>query len=144
MGQSCGGGLAVQLAVDDPRVTALAVWHSGAGLGARNGGAAIPLEKIKGPVLVIVGEERLDIAFASGKSTFERINHVPVFFGWRDGLQHIGTFGALNGGELGKIAWTWLDWTTKGDRAAGKMFKGGGCTLCKDPAWHIQKKKIDS
>ena len=143
MGQSCGGGLAVQLAVEDPRVNALGVWNSGAGLGARGGGDPIPLERIKGPVLVISGSEKLDIAFGSGKSTFERINHVPVFYGWRDDLQHIGTYGAANGGELGRIAWNWLEWTTRGDQVAAKMFRGAGCSLCKDPAWHVMKKKID-
>jgi len=142
MGQSCGGGLAVQLAVEDPRVTALGVWHSGAGLGQR-GGAELALEKIRGPALIVTGTEKLDIAFASGRSTFERINHVPVFYAWRDGMQHIGTYGAANGGELGQIAWQWLDWVTRGDAGAGRMFKGAACGLCKDPAWHVQKKKID-
>ena len=60
----------MQQAVEDPRVAALGVWNSGAGLGARSGGAPIPLEKIKGSVLVITGSEKLDIAFGSGKSTF--------------------------------------------------------------------------
>jgi dienelactone hydrolase len=143
MGQSCGGGLAVQQAVEDARVTALGIWNSGAGLGSVSGGASIPLDKIKGPVLVITGSEKLDIAFASGKSTFERISHVPIFYAWRDDLQHIGTYGAANGGELGRIAWQWLDWTTRGDRTAGKAFKGAACGLCKDPAWHVTKKKID-
>jgi hypothetical protein len=143
MGQSCGGGLAVQQAVEDTRVTALGVWNSGAGLGARGSAAAIPLDDIKGPVLVITGSEKLDIAFASGKSTFERINQAPVFYAWRDDLQHIGTYGAANGGELGQIAWKWLEWTTRGDPSAAKTFKGAACGLCKDAAWHVMKKKID-
>ena len=41
MGQSCGGSLAVQLAVDDARVTGLGVWNSGAGLGS--GTASTPI-----------------------------------------------------------------------------------------------------
>ena len=143
MGQSCGGGLAVRLAVEDPRVTGLGVWNSGAGLGSGGDSASIPLDRIKGSVLVITGSEVLDIAFASGNSTFDRINHVPVFYGWRDQLQHIGTYGAANGGELGQIAWKWLEWTTRGDRDAAKMFKGPACSLCRDPAWHISKKQID-
>jgi hypothetical protein len=144
MGQSCGGGLAVQQAVEDTRITALGVWNSGAGLGTRSGGAPIPLEKIKGPVLVITGSEQLDIAFGSGKSTFERINQVPAFYGWRDDLQHIVTYGAANGGELGQIAWKWLDWTTRGDPTAARTFKGAARGLCKDAAWHVMKKRIDS
>ena len=86
MGQSCGGGLAVQLALEDPRVSGLGVWNSGAGLGSGSSVNAIPLDRIKGPVLIITGSEPLDIAFASGKNTFERLNHVPVFYGWRDDM----------------------------------------------------------
>ena len=41
------------------------------------------------------------------------------------------------------IATNWLEWTTRNDAAAGKMFKGSTCGLCKDPTWHVQKKKID-
>jgi dienelactone hydrolase len=143
MGQSCGGGLAVQLAVEDPRVTGLGVWNSGAGLGAGAANTPIALERIKGPVLVITGSEPLDIAFGSGKSTFERIDHVPVFYGWRDNMQHIGTYGAADGGELGHIAWKWLDWTTRGDQVAAKAFVGPACSMCTDPAWHISKKHVD-
>jgi dienelactone hydrolase len=139
MGQSCGGGLAVQLALEDPRVSALGVWNSGAGLGSSSS-ANIPLDRIKGPVLIITGSEPLDIAFVSGKNTFDRLNHVPVFYGWRDDLQHIGTYGAANGGELGQIAWNWLEWTTRGDKTSGKMFVGPACSLCKDPSWHIGRK----
>ena len=84
-----------------------------------------------------------DIAYANGKSTFEAINHTPIFYGWQNDLQHIGTFGAKNGGDNGVIARNWLEWTTRNDQNAGRMFKGAGCTLCKDPAWHIQKKRID-
>ena len=31
----------------------------------------------------------------------------------------------------------------RNDQQAARMFKGAGCTLCKDPTWHIQTKKID-
>ena len=143
MGQSCGGGLAVQLAAEDARVTGLGVWNSGAGLGSATAGTSIPLERIRGPVLIVTGAEPLDIAFASGKSTFERLNHVPVFYGWREDMPHIGTYGAANGGELGRIAWQWLDWTTRADPGAAKVFAGPSCSLCKDPAWHISRKLVD-
>jgi hypothetical protein len=67
---------------------------------------------------------------------------VPVFYGWQDGLQHIGTFGARNGGDLGVITVNWLEWTTRANATAGRMFSGPGCTLCKDATWHVQKKKL--
>jgi dienelactone hydrolase len=143
MGQSCGGGLAVQLAAEDARVSGLGVWNSGAGLGSGTANTSIPLERIRGPVLIVTGAEPLDIAFGSGKSTFERLNLVPVFYGWRENMLHIGTYGAANGGELGQIAWQWLEWTTRGDQGAAKVFVGPNCSLCKDPSWHISRKQVD-
>jgi dienelactone hydrolase len=143
MGHSCGGGLAVQLATEDPRASALGVWYSGAGLAGAQGSGPSSLTKIKGPVLLITGEEKLDIAFESGKKTFEAINHVPVFYAWQDELQHIGTFGAKDGGENGVIAVKWLEWITRKNQKAAQMFRGGNCTLCKDATWHVQKKKVD-
>ena len=143
MGHSCGGGLAVQLATEDARINGLGIWFSGAGLVGARGNDPSSLLKIKGPVLIITGEEGLDTAYASGKASFEAINHVPVWYGWQDKLQHIGTFGARNGGDLGVIAVRWLDWTTRSDAAASRMFKGAACTLCKDATWHVLRKKIN-
>jgi len=143
MGHSCGGGLAIQLATEDARLKGLGIWYSGAGLAGAGGNDAASLQKIKGPVLLITGDEAHDIAFASGKTTFGIISHTPIFYAWQDELQHIGTFGAKDGGENGILARNWLEWTTRGDRKAAVMFKGGSCTLCKDVSWHVQKKRID-
>ena len=143
MGHSCGGGLAVQLATEDPRVNGLGIWFSGAGLVGARGGEPDSLKKIKGPILLITGDESHDIAFGAGKTTFDTITHAAFFYGWQDGLQHIGTFGAKDGGEMGTIARNWLEWTTRNDQRAAKMFKGTACTLCSTPSWHIQKKNID-
>lgn len=144
MGHSCGGGLAIQLATEDTRLNGLGIWFSGAGLAGARGNDAASLSKIKGPILIITGDEKNDIAHGSGKATFEAIAHTPIFYGWQDELQHIGNFGAKNAGDMGMIAWNWLEWTTRNDASAAKMFKGASCTLCKDSSWHIQKKKIDS
>ena len=144
MGHSCGGGLAVQLTTEDTRVNGLGIWYSGAGLAGARGNDASSLQKIKGPILIITGDEKNDIAYANGKSTFEAINHTPIFYGWQTDLQHIGTFGAKNGGENGALAVSWLNWVTRNDATAAKMFRGASCALCKDSSWHIQKKKIDA
>ena len=144
MGHSCGGGLAVQLASADPRVTALGIWYSGAGLGGARGNDVASLQKIKGPVLIITGDEKNDIAYGNGKATYEAINHTPVFYAWQDDLQHIGTFGAKNGGDNGLIARSWLEWTTRHDRSASAMFVGPNCTLCKDPSWHVLRKRVSA
>jgi len=143
MGHSCGGGLAVQLATEDTRLNGLGIWYSGAGLAGARGNDPSSLQKIKGPILLITGDEKNDIAYANGKSTFEAISHTPIFYGWQTDLQHIGTFGAKNAGENGAIAVNWLNWVTRNDANAAKMFRGSACTLCKDASWHIQKKKID-
>jgi dienelactone hydrolase len=143
MGHSCGGGLAVQLATEDTRLHGLGIWFSGAGLAGARGNDPSSLQKIKGPVLIITGDEKNDIAYGNGKSTFEAITHTPVFYGWQDDLQHIGTFGARNAGDLGVLARNWLDWTTRNDQKAAAMFRGASCTLCKDATWHVQKKKVD-
>jgi dienelactone hydrolase len=144
MGHSCGGGLAVQLATEDARVSGAGIWFSGAGLAGSRGNDAASLKKIQGPILLITGDEANDIAFRSGKTTFDTISHVPLFYGWQTELQHIGTFGAKDGGDVGLIAWNWLEWTTRNDQRAAKMFKGAACTLCVTPSWHIQKKNIDT
>jgi hypothetical protein len=143
MGHSCGGGLSVQLATEDSRVNGLGIWFSGAGLVGAAGGDPESLKKIKGPILLITGDQAQDIAFGSGRSTFAAINQAPLIYGWQTGLQHIGTFGAKEGGDVGVIARNWLEWTTRNDQRAGKMFAGTSCTLCADPSWHVQKKNID-
>ena len=143
MGHSCGGGLAVQLATEDTRVNGLGIWFSGAGLVGAAGSDPESLRKIKGSILLITGDEAHDIAFGSGRSTYAAIEHAPLFYGWQTDLQHIGTFGAKEGGDVGVIARNWLEWTTRNDPRAAKMFTGAACTLCADPSWHIQKKNID-
>jgi dienelactone hydrolase len=143
MGHSCGGGLAVQLAEEDARINGLGVWFSGAGLAGAGGNNAASLLKVKGPVLVITGPESIDVGYPAGKATFEALNHLSIFYAWQDELQHIGTFGAKNGGDLGVIATNWLEWTTRSDQTAGRMFKGPKCTLCVDPSWHVTRKKIN-
>lgn len=143
MGHSCGGGLAVQLATEDARVNGLGIWFSGAGLVGAAGNTPESLRKINGPILLITGDEPHDIAFAAGRATFAAIEHAPLFYGWQTDLQHIGTFGAKNGGEMGVIARNWLEWTTRNDQRAARMFSGAACTLCADSSWHVQKKKID-
>jgi dienelactone hydrolase len=142
MGHSCGGGLVVQLATEDSRLHGLGIWYSGAGLAGARGNDPASLLKIQGPVLIVTGDEKQDIAYANGKSTFEALAHTPVFYGWQSGLQHIGTFGAKDGGDNGVLARNWLEWTTRNDQKAAAMFKGEHCTLCKDPTWHVGRKRI--
>lgn len=131
-GQSCGGGLASQVAAD-PRVTAVGVFNAGPRMGA---------DTIHSPVLYLTGDEQLDIAFAGARDAFESLAKVPVIRIWQEGLAHIGTYGAPNGGSIGRIASSWYLWQLKGDRQAARMFVGADCTLCREPTWHVQTKHV--
>jgi dienelactone hydrolase len=133
MGQSCGARLAAEFG-DDPRVKTIGVWM---------GSNAEARARIRVPALYISGNETYDIAYPRAKVDFENIKGVPVFYAWRDGLAHLGTFRQQNGGELGRIAVAWLEWQLRGNQESARMFKGAECTLCRDTAWHVQKKGID-
>ena len=148
-GQSCGGGLATELA-SDPRVTTVGIFNSGTRLTAVDGGPAVDavtararLDAVHSPILFVTGDADLDIAFAGGRDSFEYLTRVPALRAWQDGLQHIGTYGAPGGGSLGRIAVAWFSWQLKGDARAGQMFRGANCGLCTDRTWHVSKKKID-
>jgi dienelactone hydrolase len=133
MGQSCGAGLAANFG-DDPRVKTVGVWM-GSNVDARS--------RQKVPMLYVSGTEVYDIAHPRAKADFEAITGVPIFYAWRDGMTHLGTFRQQNGGELGRVAVAWLDWQLRGNERAARMFTGADCTLCRDSAWHVQKKGID-
>jgi len=133
MGQSCGAGLAASFG-NDPRVKTIGVWM---------GSNAQARERLRMPALYISGSETYDIAYPRSKADFEAIAGVPVFHAWRDGLTHLGTFRQENGGELGRVAVAWLEWQLRGDKQAARTFTGPDCMLCRDPAWHVQKKGID-
>jgi hypothetical protein len=66
-----------------------------------------------------------------------------VFQGWQDGMTHIGTYGAPNGGFFGEYRRGLARLDAEGRRQGGRMFKGADCTLCAAPSWHVTKKKID-
>ncbi|MCX6551130.1 MAG: alpha/beta hydrolase fold domain-containing protein [Acidobacteria bacterium] len=153
-GQSCGGGLATQVAAD-PRVTTAGMFNSGSRLTtpmAAPGSNASPaeararaqaqLDAIHSSVLYLTGDERLDIAFPGGRDSFDYLTKVPVFRAWEDGLAHIGTYGAVGGGAIGRIAANWYRWQLKDDKDAARMFSGADCILCREPTWHVQKKNL--
>ncbi len=155
-GQSCGGGLATQVAAD-PRVTAVGIFNSGSRLTAAAppgpGGsgtdpaearkrAQAQLDAIHTPILYLTGEEKLDIAYPGGRDSFGYLTKVPAIWAWEEGLAHIGTYGAPNGGAIGRIASDWYRWQLRGENEAAKMFVGANCTLCREPGWHVQQKNI--
>jgi hypothetical protein len=149
MGMSCGGNLALE-AARDPRVKTLGMWNSGVWISGemRTGDGTLlvattkkDLAFIHSPTLYINGDS-IDPATANAADDVARLDHVPVFFGSRHGSGHAGTYSHANGGEFANIAVAWLRWQLKGDTNAGKMFTGPACSLCSDPKWTVQKKRL--
>jgi hypothetical protein len=154
MGQSCGGFLSVELGTE-PRVKTIGVFNSGvqapnpnapAGLTSDLAGRPFPttdaLAKLHGPVLLINGHER-DFMMATSLANFEAINNLPVFYGARHGAGHTATVDHPGGGEFANVASSWLRWQFKNDKAAGKMFVGKDCELCKNSNWDTKSKKLN-
>jgi dienelactone hydrolase len=143
MGQSCGGVQALTVA-GDPRIRAMMIWNSGVGMIPNNPpDPAAALAKIHTPIAYIHGDESHDIAYPASVQNVQALKQVPVFGAWQDGMSHLGTYGAANGGFFAQIAVAWLDWRLKGNATAAKMFRGADCTLCRDPSWHVAKQRID-
>ena len=143
-GMSCGGLQALETA-HDPRVSTVIICNSGiynepGGKSGMPGLTKDQLSKIHSPVLYLLGGES-DIAYANGMDDFKRINHVPVFAANMD-VGHGGTYSKPHGGEFAKVATSWLLWQLKGDKKAGKLFKGKSFGLSKDPNWKVEKKNI--
>jgi hypothetical protein len=123
------------------------IWNSGtfpAGQPVLSGAEATKesLAKFHAPVAYISGDQS-DIAFANSEDDVSRINHVPLFRAYAKGVGHTGTYRTPNGGLFGTVAVAWLDWQLKGDKTAAAWFTGTACRLCTDPAWVVQRKRID-
>jgi dienelactone hydrolase len=135
MGQSCGGILSIALGAD-PRVGTIGVFNSGV---PENG--LEQLQKLHGPVLLINGHER-DFMFARSKATYDAIGTLPAFYGARHGAGHTATAYHPGGGEYANVASNWVRWQFKGDRKAAQMFMGDKCTLCTNPNWDAESKRL--
>jgi hypothetical protein len=163
-GHSCGGLQALEVS-PDPRISTILVMDSGVlntPLGAPPAGAApagspqggpsskmlmaMPavgkdiLKRLHAPVVYIIGGEK-DMAYPNAIDDFAKIDSVPVAMANLD-VGHGGTYSQPNGGEFGKVAVAWLQWTLKGDETAGKMFTGPSCGLCTDKSWKYEKKRL--
>jgi hypothetical protein len=134
MGQSCGGGLALELGAD-PRVATIGVFNYGTGDDV--------LKKLHGPVLLINGHQS-DFMMGPSKATYDAIANLPVFYGALHGVGHIGTVTQPGGGEFANVASNWALWQLKGDKAASAMFVGAKCGLCTSPNWDTQAKRLSN
>lgn len=146
MGQSCGGFLSVSLGAD-PRVDTIGVFNSG--VQAPNPNAPAParattdtLAELHGPVLFINGHE-IDFMMAASRDNFERVDHVPAFYGARHNAGHTATVYHPGGGEYANVAANWLRYHFKDDAEAGGMFVGEDCGLCVNPNWETDSKGLE-
>ncbi len=170
IGHSCGGIQALDVS-GDPRVKTSIILNSGVlpagraagapanaappqpAAGAPGGGArpaaASPmssmtkdrLSELHSPVAYLVGGPD-DIAYTNAVDDFERINHVPVFFGSQNVGHYPATFLHDHGGAFGVATVAWLNWHLKGDTAASRQFIGADCGLCGDASWTVRSKNL--
>jgi hypothetical protein len=134
IGQSCGGGLAIELGAD-PRVATIAVFNYGT--------TGEALKKLHGPVLLVNGHES-DFMMGASKATYDEIDNLPVFYGALRGVGHTGTVIEPGGGEFANVASNWFLWQLKDDKSAAAMFVGQKCGLCTDPHWEVGSKRTEN
>jgi hypothetical protein len=139
-GFSCGG-LQALFNAGDSRVGTVVMMNSGlfpdgptrmAGMTADKS----LLQTLHTPILYVLGGET-DIAYTAGMDDFSKITHVPAAVANID-KGHGGTYWEENGGAAAPVVVNWLDWQLRGNAAAGRMFVGEDCGLCRDAAWTLQ------
>jgi dienelactone hydrolase len=139
-GHSCGG-LQALLVSADPRIDTSMIFNSG--IYVRPGGPSgvaidkTALAKLHAPIAYITGGAD-DIAHANTVDDVQRIDHVPLFFGWKP-VGHGGTFAEPNGGAWAEIAVRWMDWHLKAAAANAEWFTGQGCGYCKVEGWTVER-----
>ena len=149
MGQSCGGLEALH-AGGDPRVSTVVAWNSGIfDFGNMGGATKEDLLALHTPTMWVNGGPK-DIAYPQAEKDYAEVpDYVPAVWANYDlsdkgfGIlgAHLGTFFELEGGEFGKAAVLWLDFTLKGVEENKTAFIGPDCGLCAtDPKWSIQYK----
>jgi hypothetical protein len=144
-GFSCGG-LQAMFNARDPRVRTVVMMNSGLFVEGPTTMAGMTgdkrlLETLHTPILYVLGGET-DIAYAAGMDDFAHITRVPAAVA-NINKGHGGTYWEPNGGPAAQVVVQWLDWQLRGDAAAGRMFKGRNCGLCRDPAWSLKTKGLD-
>ncbi|MEO6186312.1 MAG: hypothetical protein ABIP38_03965, partial [Steroidobacteraceae bacterium] len=144
-GFSCGG-LQAMFNARDPRVRTVVMMNSGLFVDGPTTMAGMTGDKsmlntLHTPILYVLGGDK-DIAYAAGMDDFAHITRVPAAVA-NINKGHGGTYWEPNGGPAAQVVVKWLDWQLRGDAAAGRMFKGKDCGLCRDPAWTLKTKRID-
>jgi hypothetical protein len=137
MGQSCGGLMTLG-ASGDKRLSTVVIWNSG--MFDRD---AMIYMGLHTPMAYFIGGPD-DVAYPQAEADFAAITTVPVFYGNLP-VGHTATYAQDNGGEFAQIGIAWLKWQLYGDTtaAAGGMFMGPDCGLCKNAMWTVKKKNMD-
>ncbi|MEY4640479.1 MAG: hypothetical protein RLZZ227_473 [Pseudomonadota bacterium] len=139
-GHSCGGLQALKVSADE-RIDTSLIFNSGIYVrpGGRSGVAIdkSALAALHGPIAYFTGGAD-DIAHANAVDDVQRIEQVPVFFGWKP-VGHGGTFAEPNGGAWAEVAVRWLDWQLKGAPANAAWFSGADCGLCTAADWTVER-----
>jgi len=146
MGQSCGGLQAIAASVD-PRTTTTVVLNSFAAGPSLTpvANASLPprvsLDQLSKPVAYFIGGPQ-DTTYQQAEANFAEVKTLPVF----NANLPVGHTGAYPAPDLrwSNAVVAWLDWRLKGRAEAGRQFQGPDCGLCKDPAWTVKSKNIDS
>ena len=136
-GQSCGGLMAIQAAVD-PKITTAFPYNSG--LFARD---QTIYDALHAPMAIFDGGSG-DIAYANGMADFNAIDSIPILFANPTSCSsdpHVCTFFDANAGEFGRAGVAWMRWHLLDDQGAtGKgMFIGDNCGLC-GSEWNLMWK----
>jgi pimeloyl-ACP methyl ester carboxylesterase len=149
LGHSCGGLLALHVGANDPRVSSVVALDSGIfDTGGLGGATKADLQKLHGPTMWL-NTGPSDIAYPQAVKDFAEVpDRVPAVFANYDLTErgnsllgaHMGTVTEPRGGEQGRATVLWLDFTLKGDRAAGDAFLAPACSLCAQPKWTVQAK----
>jgi len=137
-GQSCGGLMAIQAAVD-PRITTAFPYDSG--LFARD---QTVYDALHAPMAIFDGGDG-DIAYANGLADFDAIDTIPILFANPTSCSsdpHVCTFFEANAGEFGRAGVAWARWHLLDDQGPiGKgMFIGDDCGLCSGMKWSFRWK----
>jgi hypothetical protein len=136
-GQSCGGLMAIQAAVD-PKITTAFPYDSG--LFSRD---QTIYDALHAPMAIFDGGDQ-DIAYANGLADFQAITKIPMLFANPTSCSsnaHVCTFFDSNAGEFGRAGVAWINWQLLDDQGpTGKgMFIGDNCGLC-DSKWNLMWK----
>jgi hypothetical protein len=144
MGTSCSGMLSIS-AGTDPRVDTIGVFNAGVQPPADNAPAGATttetLKQVHGPIMFINGSER-DFMTPASLDNFQRVDHVPTFYGARHGAGHMATMYHPGGGEFANVVWHWLRYQFKGDAEAGRWFTGADCLLCTNENWDADSSRM--